>query len=110
MKEDTLTESLTQEVIAPMMTAADRISAILSERAETYGTFVGHAKITQAVKQAMRNSPNWAVLSDSQQEALEMIAHKIGRILNGDPNFQDSWDDLVGYARLIADELQGVIR
>ena len=34
-----------------------------------------------------------------------MIAHKIGRILNGDPNYLDSWIDIVGYAQLIVDRL-----
>jgi hypothetical protein len=31
-----------------------------------------------------------------------MIAHKIGRIIAGDPDFRDHWDDLAGYATLIA--------
>ena len=30
---------------------------------------------------------------------------KIGRILNGDPNYHDSWHDIVGYSKLTADEL-----
>jgi hypothetical protein len=34
-----------------------------------------------------------------------MIAHKIGRILNGDPNYADSWIDIAGYAQLVADRL-----
>jgi hypothetical protein len=33
---------------------------------------------------------------------LEMIAHKIGRVLAGDPNHADHWDDIAGYARLVA--------
>jgi hypothetical protein len=36
-----------------------------------------------------------------------MIAHKIGRILNGDPDYIDSWDDIAGYAKLVADRLRG---
>jgi hypothetical protein len=44
-------------------------------------------------------------LSVSQREALEMILHKIARILNGDPNFKDSWTDIIGYARLVEREL-----
>jgi hypothetical protein len=48
--------------------------------------------------------------TDSQWEALEMIAHKIGRIVNGDPDYADSWIDIAGYAKLVADELQGVER
>jgi hypothetical protein len=50
---------------------------------------------------------NWALLSASQKEALEMIAHKIGRILNGDPNYDDSWRDIAGYAELIVKQLNG---
>lgn len=36
-----------------------------------------------------------------------MIFHKIARILNGDPNYADSWVDIAGYAKLVADELEG---
>ena len=28
------------------------------------------------------------------------------RILNGDPNYHDSWHDIIGYTKLVADELQ----
>ena len=31
-----------------------------------------------------------------------MIAHKIGRILAGNPDFKDHWDDIAGYAVLIS--------
>ena len=34
-----------------------------------------------------------------------MFAHKIGRILVGDPNHRDHWDDISGYAVLVADRL-----
>lgn len=33
----------------------------------------------------MVDSPNWAELTDDKREALEMVAHKVGHILNGDP-------------------------
>ena len=33
-------------------------------------------------------------LNDAQTEALDMIFHKIGRILAGDPNFRDHWQDI----------------
>jgi hypothetical protein len=45
-----------------------------------------------------------------QAEALDMIFHKIGRILNGDPNYADSWIDIAGYAKLVADRLEGKVR
>jgi hypothetical protein len=40
-------------------------------------------------------------LHADQQEALDMICHKIGRIINGDANYDDSWRDIAGYAQLV---------
>lgn len=90
-------------VLPPVQT----ITEVLAERGSRYGSFSGHADITQRLKAAMKDSPNWPTLSDSQKEALEMVAHKIGRILNGDPNYLDSWVDIVGYTQLIVDQLNG---
>jgi hypothetical protein len=86
------------------------VDTILTARHATYGAFKTHASITQSIKLQMHLTPNWVKLSDSQKEALEMIAHKIGRILNGDPNFHDSWIDISGYSKLVADELLGTIK
>jgi len=77
----------------------------LRERGGRYGDFKDHASITQELKDVMRATPKWEGLKPYQKEALEMIAHKIGRILNGDPDYQDSWLDSAGYAKLVADEL-----
>lgn len=49
-------------------------------------------------------------LADDQQEALDMIFHKVGRIVNGDPDYADSWHDIAGYAKLIDDRLNGNAR
>lgn len=81
------------------------IDSTLAERGSRYGSFTEHARITQAIKAAMMGSPNWASLAPDQREALEMVAHKAGRILNGDPDYHDSWHDIVGYAKLVADRL-----
>ncbi len=81
------------------------IDATLAERGSRYGEFPEHARITQNLKAAMADSPNWSTLAPDQKEALEMIVHKIGRILNGDPDYHDSWHDIVGYAKLPADRL-----
>jgi len=82
------------------------ISATLKERQSTYGSFDDHAMITQNIKKAMVDSKNWRLLSESKKECLEMVAHKIGRILNGDPDFHDSWHDIIGYVTLIERELR----
>lgn len=77
----------------------------LQQRGDQYGTFTGHAEISQNIKTAMRASPNWRGLENDQREALEMVAHKAARILNGDPNIADSWHDIAGYAQLVAQRL-----
>ena len=84
------------------------ITTILAERGSRYGDFATHALITQSLKDVMKKTPNWNILSPSQKEALEMTAHKIGRILNGDPDYDDSWVDIGGYTKLVADDLQAV--
>lgn len=82
------------------------IDKTLAERGSKYGIFAEHAAITQDIKSIMQYSPNWQNLNSSQKEALDMIAHKIGRILNGDPNYLDSWHDIIGYTRLVELELE----
>ena len=82
------------------------IDTTLAERGTRYGAFTGHAKITQDMKRAMTAAPKWAGLRDDQKEALEMVVHKIGRILNGDPDYQDSWTDIIGYTRLVEVDLE----
>jgi hypothetical protein len=84
------------------------IHKILAERGSRYGVFAQHARITQDMKGVMRLCPKWHNLADDQKEALDMIAHKIGRILNGDPDYLDSWVDIVGYTQLVIDRLKGV--
>ena len=81
------------------------IDSTLAERGTRYGDFAGHAKITKGLKDVMQNSPKWSSLRPDQKEALEMTAHKIGRILNGDPDYHDSWHDINGYIKLVADTL-----
>ena len=81
------------------------IDEILAERGTRYGEFIDHAMITQAIKNAMAEGENWGNMDDDQQECLEMVAHKIGRILNGDPNYVDSWSDIAGYVRLVEKRL-----
>ena len=93
----------------------------LKERGSKYGVFKVHADITQSLKCIMNGYTRFEHETDAQnairrgkfnsltadkQEALDMIAHKIGRILNGDPEYRDSWIDIAGYAQLVADTLK----
>jgi hypothetical protein len=72
-------------------------------KTKTHGNFKDTASTSQNIKSVMMTGNNWERLSDSQREALEMIAVKIGRILSGDHNFRDHWDDIEGYAELGGD-------
>lgn len=86
------------------MTTTD-IRAVLDERGVRYGSFDTHSEITQNLKRAMHGSTRWDELKDCQREALDMVAHKIGRLLNGDPDYLDSWVDIIGYTQLVVDVL-----
>jgi Domain of unknown function (DUF6378) len=81
------------------------INATLAERGKRYGSFETQARIAQSVKVAFQATPNWFRLHDDQREALDMIANKVARILNGSPDYVDSWVDIAGYAKLIVDRL-----
>jgi hypothetical protein len=81
------------------------IESTLAERGARYGKFADHAAICQGIKRAMWSRPGWSRLAADQQQALETIADKIARMLNGDPAYHDNWHDIVGYAKLVADRL-----
>lgn len=81
------------------------INTTLAERGQNYGDFSGCASIAQQLKAVIAAAPGYAKLSPSQRESLDMIASKFGRILNGDPNYVDSWHDAAGYALLVEQEL-----
>ncbi len=80
--------------------------ALLVARKETHGAFYGNAKTAQAIKVIMVDTPNWGLVSDQEREALELIATKIARVLNGAPDALDSWRDIGGYAALIVSHLE----
>lgn len=82
------------------------INTTLDERGQRYGSFATHAAISQDIQGAYRCSPNWPRLAPDQKEALFVIAHKIARILNGDPDYSDSWHDIAGYATLVDKRLK----
>lgn len=72
-------------------------------REATHGDFSEHADISQSLKYTMRQSKNWDGLGVVPREALEMVQHKIARILTGDPNVVDHWDDIIGYVSRVTE-------
>lgn len=86
----------------------DDIKDILLERGNRYGTFKDHSRLVQSMKKSagLYLPDTRERLAPDQSEALEMILHKVGRILNGDPDYIDSWQDIAGYATLVVERLE----
>lgn len=88
---------------------SDDVDKILSERGAQYnlnGGYPDHAELTQAMKNACRNHRGWATVPSMMQESIDMILHKIARVINGNPYYPDNWVDIEGYSRLISRELE----
>ena len=77
----------------------------LVERGIRYGSFETHAQYAEDINQIFERSPNWSTMNADNKEALRIIANKIGRILNGDPEYDDNWRDIAGYATLVLNRI-----
>jgi len=88
------------------------VDTILDSRAKDYGKFIQGAEIMQMMKRIVHTYTEMrdTQLAFDQREALDMIVHKMGRIINGNPDKVDSWRDIAGYATLVADRLEGNAR
>jgi len=96
----------------PEMPPMPEVDATLDARAVDYGKFIEGAEVMQMLKRVVQNALNNRdkTLAHDQAEAMDMIIHKIGRIINGNPDVVDHWLDIAGYAQLVADRLNGRIR
>jgi hypothetical protein len=83
------------------------VNELVTIRKNTHGDFTDHARVTQRLKQVVHDEMKTinTKVTHVQLEALQMILHKIGRIVAGDPNFKDHWDDIAGYAKITAERL-----
>ena len=83
------------------------IENVISDRGANYGRFEDGAEIMQQLKLIAHTSQGWERMKPIQREGMDMILHKIGRILNGDPSYVDSWSDIESYSKLVSDLLKG---
>lgn len=79
------------------------IEQILSERKQTHGDFSINSEISQRLKSVIIDEGK---LTYEQREALDMILHKISRIIAGNANTKDHWDDIAGYATLVSNIIE----
>lgn len=90
----------------------DATEKLLEERGKTHGDFSDHARITQRLKNVIREEikfrqvRNQPPLSAEALESLDMNAHKVGRILAGKWDEPDHWDDIAGYSKLVSQRIK----
>ena len=89
------------------------VSEITAKRGSVYGPFLHNALVAQAIKAAIRNIPDpdneglrWENLPLDVREGLDLIALKMSRIVTGDALYIDNWDDIGGYAKIVADRIR----
>ena len=82
------------------------IEDTLKERGGRYGSFETHAQFAEAINNVYESSTQWNKMKADSKEALRIIANKIGRILNGDPEYDDNWRDIAGYATLVLKRIE----
>lgn len=91
---------LMKEAVRSLNAHEGETEFLLTEREKTHGIFHEQTTMSQSIKDVVKSGKNWKTMSDQQKEALEMICVKIARILSGNPNYRDHWDDIAGYAKL----------
>lgn len=89
------------------------VTEITRQRGSVYGAFLHNALVAQAIKAALRNIPDpdneghlWDSLPVDVREGLDLIALKMSRIVTGDHEYLDNWDDIGGYAKIVSDRIR----
>lgn len=79
------------------------IDELIKSRENTHGDYAQKAEFIQLSKEAIRINTD---LSYVQKESLDNIIQKIGRIVYGDDECKDHWDDIAWYATLAAKQIE----
>jgi hypothetical protein len=77
------------------------VDALIVERSTTHGDYLLNADITWQIKDALHRGRRYEEMHPAMKETLDMVAHKMHRIVNGDPYFRDHWVDMTGYPHLV---------
>jgi len=84
----------------------------ITERGSVYGPYSINSDLCQAIKDLFRVRPGYRSLLACERESLDMIFHKVSRIVvgaeHGAPASSrvDSWHDIAGYAKLSEDRVK----
>lgn len=78
----------------------------IAQRRGRYGPLIESGEVAMKLEDYLRSLPGWERLAYDQREALAMVMHKISRIMCGDPDYDDSWIDIAGYAQNVVNRLR----
>jgi len=78
-----------------------KLEEVLEQRGSRYGDFKDNAELAQKLLRIVQQSPGAKRLTPVHTEAIHMIFHKISRMVNGDPWYNDNMVDVAGYAKLL---------
>lgn len=75
---------------------------LLDTRELTHGDFLRTAHTAQAIKTRLEigEAWPWPDMSPVLKESLHLIATKLARIVEGSPQEEDHWRDIIGYSEL----------
>lgn len=97
------------EVLLP---SPPKLDDVLNERGARYGEFHNQAALSQNLRNALMQHYFYTHGKDQAPplppymvEAIQMICHKLARIANGDPFYDDSWRDIGGFSQLVVEQL-----
>lgn len=82
------------------------LDTTIAQRRGRYGPLIESGEVAMKLEDYLRSLPGWERLAYDQREALAMVAHKISRIMCGDPDYDDSWVDIAGYAQNVVNRLR----
>lgn len=98
--------TIKQMAMSSQVVPSPTVEGILEERSTTHGSFADNARISQTLKSTIYSTRTYDKMSDIQREAIEMICLKMSRIVSGNPNEVDHWNDIAGYAKLAAKAIE----
>jgi DNA-directed RNA polymerase subunit M/transcription elongation factor TFIIS len=86
------------------------VEETLKQRGDRYGSFDTHSRISKELRGVIFShlavQGKLQTITPYMEEAVVLICHKLARIVNGDPFYDDNWHDIAGYATLVKQQLQ----
>jgi len=82
------------------------VDQILEDREVTHGDFEIKAMWIQEIMEHLIGLNAYQKMEADKKEAIHMILVKLSRIIYGNHDHADHWDDIAGYALLVADRIK----